>query len=36
MFVLKRLLEKAGPKEKGCAMAFGPGLVAETLTFETA
>ena len=36
MFVLKRLLERASPGEKGCAMAFGPGLVAETLTFETA
>ena len=36
MFVLKRLLEGAGPGEKGCAMAFGPGLVAETFTFVTA
>ena len=36
MFVLKRLLERASPGEKGCAMAFGPGLVAETFTFATA
>ena len=35
MFVLEALL-KSGPKQKsGCAMAFGPGLVAETMLFHT-
>ena len=35
MFVLEALL-KGGPKQKsGCAMAFGPGLVAETMLFHT-
>ena len=36
MFVLKRLMEKMQPDQKGCAMAFGPGLVAETMRFHTA
>ena len=35
MFVLKSLLN-GGPKQKsGCAMSFGPGLVAETMLFHT-
>ena len=36
MFVLKSVMEAAKPGQKGCAMAFGPGLVAETLAFHTA
>lgn len=35
MFVLEALMGR-GPKRKvGCAMAFGPGLVAETMLFHT-
>jgi alpha-pyrone synthase len=33
MFVLKRMIE-GGAAGSGCAMAFGPGLVAETMLFE--
>lgn len=33
MFVLARMLEARRAGDKGCAMAFGPGLTAETLTF---
>lgn len=33
LFVLKRLMEQAKPGERGCGMAFGPGLTAETLSF---
>jgi alpha-pyrone synthase len=33
MVVLKAILERAASGE-GCAMAFGPGLVAETMRFE--
>ena len=36
VFVLKRLLESATPGASGCAMAFGPGLVAETMRFHVA
>lgn len=36
MFVLKALLASAKPGQKGCAMAFGPGLTAETCLFEMA
>ena len=36
VFVLKRLMESATPGQRGCAMAFGPGLVAETMLFHTA
>jgi alpha-pyrone synthase len=36
MFVLKAMLERAPPGKSGCAMAFGPGLIAETLLFHTA
>src|SRR6202000_2883376 len=35
MFVLKQLME-SGRKGLGCAMAFGPGLTAETMLFRTA
>lgn len=34
MFILKRMLEDAPPGEPGCALAFGPGLVAETALFR--
>jgi alpha-pyrone synthase len=33
MFVLDRLMRAAAPG-RGCAMAFGPGLVAETMRFQ--
>ena len=36
VFVLRDLLERAEPGQRGCAMAFGPGLVAETMLFHTA
>lgn len=36
VFVLKRLMEAATPGQSGCAMAFGPGLVAETMRFHAA
>ena len=36
MFVLDRLMRAAGPGTNGCAMAFGPGLVAETMRFRMA
>jgi predicted naringenin-chalcone synthase len=36
LFVLQRLMERARPGERGCAMAFGPGLTAETLLFSAA
>jgi len=36
MFVLDRLMRGAAPGTKGCAMAFGPGLVAETMRFRMA
>jgi len=36
MFVLKRLMEQARPGQRGCAMAFGPGLTAETMRFHVA
>jgi predicted naringenin-chalcone synthase len=35
MFVLDRLM-RSGAKGAGCAMAFGPGLMAETMLFRTA
>lgn len=34
MFVLKRIMEQARPGQRGCAMAFGPGLTAETMRFH--
>jgi len=36
MFVLKDLLENGKRGGRGCAMAFGPGLTAETMLFRTA
>jgi alpha-pyrone synthase len=36
MFVLERLMRDAAPGASGCAMAFGPGLVAETMRFRMA
>ncbi|MFC7553224.1 type III polyketide synthase [Pseudoroseomonas wenyumeiae] len=36
LFVLRRMLEAARPGQRGCAMAFGPGMVAETMLFHTA
>jgi alpha-pyrone synthase len=36
MFVLERLLQRAKPGERGCAMSFGPGLTAETMLFHAA
>jgi len=34
MFVLEQMLKHGKPGELGCAMAFGPGVVAETMQFE--
>jgi predicted naringenin-chalcone synthase len=36
MFVLENLLRNAARGARGCAMAFGPGLTAETMLFSTA
>jgi len=36
MFVLERLMRGAEAGAPGCAMAFGPGLVAETMQFRMA
>ena len=36
MFVLDRLMRSATPGQRGAAMSFGPGLVAETMTFRMA
>ncbi|WP_119679512.1 type III polyketide synthase [Indioceanicola profundi] len=36
MFVLKALMEEAEPEQAGVAMAFGPGLTAETMVFRSA
>ena len=36
MFVLERMMQKARPGQRGCAMAFGPGLTAETMRFHAA
>ena len=35
MFVLEALLRSAPKGRSGCAMSFGPGLVAETMRFRT-
>jgi alpha-pyrone synthase len=35
MFVLDRMIRADRPGARGCAMGFGPGLVAETMLFET-
>jgi predicted naringenin-chalcone synthase len=34
MFVLKELLREARHGARGCAMSFGPGMVAETMLFH--
>ncbi|WP_313136631.1 type III polyketide synthase [Paracoccus jeotgali] len=36
LFVLDRIMNRAQPGQRGCAMAFGPGLTAETLLFTAA
>lgn len=36
MFVLERLLRTGARGRRGCAMSFGPGLIAETMLFRTA
>jgi predicted naringenin-chalcone synthase len=34
MFVLERLMQRARPGQRGCAMSFGPGVTAETMLFH--
>ncbi len=36
MFVLETMLRSGRKQARGCAMAFGPGLTAETMLFRTA
>ena len=36
MFVLQQVMQHATPGSRGCAMSFGPGVVAESMLFETA
>jgi alpha-pyrone synthase len=36
MFVLDRIMRAASRGQRGCAMSFGPGLVAETMMFRMA
>jgi predicted naringenin-chalcone synthase len=36
MFVIEKLMRSNVPGRKGCAMSFGPGLIAETMLFHTA
>ena len=36
MFVLDRIMRNGTAGQKGCAMSFGPGLVAETMMFRMA
>jgi len=36
MFVIERLLRSGVRGQTGCAMSFGPGLIAETMLFRTA
>jgi predicted naringenin-chalcone synthase len=36
MFVLDALMRSATKGASGCAMSFGPGLVAETMMFSLA
>ncbi|HEY6491088.1 MAG: type III polyketide synthase [Terracidiphilus sp.] len=36
MFVLQRIMQRAKPGQKGCAMSFGPGVTAETMLFHAA
>jgi predicted naringenin-chalcone synthase len=33
---MEQILRKARAPARGCAMAFGPGLVAETMLFRAA
>ncbi len=35
LFVLREILAQRGPARRGCGMAFGPGLTAETMLFST-
>jgi alpha-pyrone synthase len=35
MFVLREMMRAASPGARGCAMSFGPGLIAETMLFHT-
>jgi predicted naringenin-chalcone synthase len=35
MFVLEKLVRSGGRGQTGCAMSFGPGLIAETMLFRT-
>ncbi|WP_372620883.1 type III polyketide synthase [Falsiroseomonas sp.] len=35
MFVLAAMLRNAAPRQRGCALAFGPGLSAEAMRFST-
>ena len=35
MFVLNAMMRSAASGARGCAMAFGPGLIAETMLFRT-
>lgn len=35
MFVLERVMARARPGQRGCALAFGPGLSAEAMRFTT-
>lgn len=34
LFVLERILQRAGSGQRGCAMSFGPGVTAETMIFH--
>ncbi len=36
MFVLDRIMRGAAAGQRGCAMSFGPGLIAETMMFSIA
>ncbi|HEY1877365.1 MAG TPA: type III polyketide synthase [Rhizomicrobium sp.] len=36
MFVLDRIMQEARSGQRGCAMSFGPGLVAESMMFRMA
>jgi predicted naringenin-chalcone synthase len=36
MFVIERMLRSPARGQRGCAMSFGPGLIAETMLFRTA
>jgi len=35
MFVIEKLMRSGAPGRRGCAMSFGPGLIAETMLFHT-